>query len=59
MIYYGKEFYLKDLWFFNIFDVEKMGYIEEEMNWVVENEVEVWCYFIENELLYSIDVKLF
>jgi gliding motility-associated lipoprotein GldB len=58
MMYYGKELYLKDLWLPNTPDAEKIGYTEEEMNWAIENEVEVWRYFIENELLYSTDVKL-
>ncbi|HAT66024.1 MAG TPA: gliding motility lipoprotein GldB [Flavobacteriaceae bacterium] len=58
MIYYGKELYLKDLWLPNVPDADKMGYTEDEMIWAVENEVEVWRYFIENELLYSTDVKL-
>ena len=58
MIYYGKELYLKDLWLPGISDAEKIGYTEEEMAWAVENEEEIWRYFIENELLFSSDPKL-
>ncbi|MEZ4858594.1 MAG: gliding motility lipoprotein GldB [Flavobacteriaceae bacterium] len=58
IIYYGKELYLKDIWLPTHTDAEKMGYTNEEMQWANNNEVEVWRYFIENELLYSNDVKL-
>lgn len=58
MVYYGKRLYLKDLWLPNISDAEKIGYTEEEYTWAEENQVYMWQYFIENELLYSSDPKL-
>ncbi len=58
MIYYGKKLYLEDLWLPTISDAEKIGYTEEELKWAKENEVEMWRYFIEKELLYSTDPKL-
>lgn len=58
IIYYGKELYLKDLWLPNIPDAEKIGYTETEYNWAEENELYMWRYFIENEMLYSTDPKL-
>lgn len=58
MIYYGKELYLKDLWLPKESDAIKIGYTEEELAWARENEVEMWRYFIENELLYSTNSKL-
>lgn len=58
MIYYGKELYLKDLWMPNISDPDKIGYTEDEFIWAKENEVEMWRYFIEEELLFSTDAKL-
>ena len=58
MVYYGKQLYLKDLWLPDSNDNQKMGYTDEEMNWVLENETEIWRYFIENEILYSTDPKL-
>ena len=58
LIYYGKELYLKEIWLPETTDFEKIGYTEEELNWAINNETEVWRYFIENELLYSIDAKL-
>ena len=58
MIYYGKELYLKNLWLPNTPDYEKIGYSEEELTWSNENEVEMWRYFVEKELLFSTDAKL-
>lgn len=58
MVYYGKELYLKDLWLPNVSDAEKIGYTEEEYVWAEENEIYIWQYFIENELLYSSDARL-
>lgn len=58
MIYYGKILYLNDLWLPNTADEFKMGYTSDEMAWVRNNEIEMWRYFIENELLYSTNAKL-
>ncbi|WP_290627005.1 gliding motility lipoprotein GldB [Altibacter sp.] len=58
MIYYGKILYLKDLWLPKVSNAEKLGYTEAEYQWVEDNEVDMWRYFVENELLYSTDPKL-
>lgn len=58
IIYYGKRLYLKDLWLPNSSDAEKIGYSVAEYQWAEENEVYMWQYFIENEMLYSSDPKL-
>ena len=58
MVYYGKELYLKDLWLPNVTDSEKIGYTPEELQWAKDNEVEIWQYFIENELLFITNPKL-
>ncbi|QAA83201.1 gliding motility lipoprotein GldB [Aequorivita sp. H23M31] len=58
IIYYGKELYLKDLWLPNTSDADKIGYSEEEYKWAEENELYMWRYFIENELLYDTNPKL-
>jgi len=58
MIYFGKSLYLKDLWLPSTSDAEKIGYTEAEYTWAQENEVDMWRYFIERELLYSTDPKL-
>jgi len=58
MLYFGKELYLKDLWLPNTPDADKIGYTEEQLAWAQDNEIFIWSYFIENELLYSTDAKL-
>lgn len=58
MIYFGKELYLKDIWLPEVSESERIGYTEEEMQWAHDNEIEIWRYFVERELLYSTDVKL-
>ena len=58
MIYYGKQLYLKDVWLPTTTDDQKIGYTEVNYKWILENEKEIWRYFIENEILYSTDQKL-
>jgi gliding motility-associated lipoprotein GldB len=58
LIYYGKMQYLKDLWLPNTSNAEKIGYSEEEIQWAQENELYMWRYFVENEMLYNTDPKL-
>ncbi len=58
MIYHGKLLYLKDLILSSYTDDEKMGYTLKEINWCEENESYIWRYFLENELLYSNELKL-
>lgn len=59
MVYFGKQLYLKDLLLPNYTDAEKMGYTPEQIIWCQENESYMWRYFIEKEMLYSDDQKLF
>ena len=58
MIYEGKKMYLLDAYLPIISDQEKMGYLNEKINWTKVNESQVWKYFIEKDLLYSTDTKL-
>ncbi len=58
IIYFGKQLYLKDLWMPNISDAEKIGYTEDEYAWAEENELYMWRYFVESEMLYNTDPKL-
>ncbi len=58
MVYYGKELYLKDKLLPNNTDAQKIGYSEEEMEWAMANEEQIWKYFVEQEVLYSTDSKL-
>ncbi|WP_345143407.1 gliding motility lipoprotein GldB [Flavobacterium ginsengiterrae] len=58
MIFEGKELYAKDLLLPQYTDAEKMGYSSEQIKWCEENENYMWRYFLENEMLYSLDPKL-
>jgi gliding motility-associated lipoprotein GldB len=58
MIFEGKQLYAKDLLLPNYTDAEKMGYTPEQLKWCEENEAYMWRYFLENEMLYSVDPKL-
>ncbi len=59
MIYYGKLLYLKDRFIPFKSDAEKIGYTEDELKWVKSNEDQIWRYFIENELIFDTDSKLY
>ncbi len=58
MVYYGKELYIKDKVLPSITDAQKIGYTAEKMEWAINNEEQIWRYFVEKELLYSTDAKL-
>ncbi|MGL2987260.1 gliding motility lipoprotein GldB [Flavobacterium sp. RSSA_27] len=58
MIYLGKELYLKELLLPEYADANRIGYTTEQLNWCVENEGYIWRYFVDKEMLYSMDSKL-
>ena len=58
MIYYGKMLYLKDLLLPNSPEHERIGYSEQHFDWSLENEQDIWRYFVEKEVLYSTSSKL-
>lgn len=58
MITEGKQLYLLDSYLPTVNDNQKIGYSIEKYNWAVENEEQVWKYFIENKLLFNTDTKL-
>lgn len=58
MMYYGKVLYLKELLLPNTEKQHIIGYSKEEIDWAQANEIEIWRYFIERELLFSTDDKL-
>ncbi|MFS4417859.1 gliding motility lipoprotein GldB [Maribacter sp. 2307ULW6-5] len=58
MVYFGKQLYLKDLLMPQADDAVKMGYTQEEMDWALANEEPIWRNFMEQEHLYSTDLKL-
>ncbi len=58
IVFYGKELFLKDKLIPFKTDAEKIGYKNEEYEWAIANESEIWRYFIEKDLLFSTDSKL-
>ena len=58
MIYEGKKLYLQDLILPNEKDEIKIAYTQNEIEWVRENETNIWQYFIEKQTLYKTDPEL-
>jgi gliding motility-associated lipoprotein GldB len=55
MLFEGKKLYLQDLLLPHEEDHIKMAYTEIELEWVKENEIYIWQYFIEKQMLYQTD----
>ena len=55
MIYEGKKLYLQDLILPNEKDKIKIAYTQNEIEWIEENETNIWQYFIEKQILYKTD----
>ena len=53
MIYKGKIMYCIDKMLPNTSLSNKLRFSQAQMDWVVDNESNIWTYFIENDLLYS------
>ena len=58
MIYKGKKLYLLDRYLPEVTDKEKIGYSETKYEWAVDNEEQIWQYFIGKDLLFSTDKSL-
>lgn len=54
----GKRMYMIDSYLPTVSDAQKIGYSETEYAWAMDNEAQIWKYFIENKVLYSTDSKL-
>jgi gliding motility-associated lipoprotein GldB len=57
MLYEGKKMYLRDLLLPHQSDAIKIAYTQAELNWVEENELYVWQYFIERQVLYKTEFE--
>ena len=55
MIYNGKILYMMDAVMPAVADSLKIGYSNQQMEWVSEYQPDVWAYFLENNLLYETD----
>ncbi|MCK5815450.1 MAG: gliding motility lipoprotein GldB [Flavobacteriaceae bacterium] len=58
MINEAKFVYALDVYLPLESDANKIGYTHEKINWAMQNEGDIWKYFIEKELLYSNDATL-
>ncbi len=58
MVYYGKLLYLQDVFLPCTNPNEKIGYSKEDYQWALDNEEQIWRYFIEKELIYKTSNKL-
>ncbi|MDH3322482.1 MAG: gliding motility lipoprotein GldB [Flavobacteriaceae bacterium] len=54
----GKKLALTQAFLPNVSPQEVMGYTEEQYLWAANSEVDMWKYFIQNEMLYSTDPQL-
>ncbi len=58
MISEGKKRYIMHLFLPEVSEQELFGYLPEKYQWIQDNEVIVWKYFFEKDLLYSTDSSL-
>jgi gliding motility-associated lipoprotein GldB len=58
MIYYGKILYVKDLLMPFESDAAKIYYSDDQLKWAEDNEIEIWSFFVERNLIYSTDNRL-
>lgn len=59
MLYYGKLQYLKELWLPATNKEEIIGYTQEELEWAKNNEEQIWRFFVEKEVIFDTDSKLY
>jgi hypothetical protein len=55
MIYHGKQVYFKEWVLPQSSDAQKMGYTDTQIQWVIDNEMYMWQYFVQKQLLYNTD----
>ena len=58
MIQRGKLYYLLDVFLPKVKDSYKIGYTQDQIEWADFNDVSMWKYFVEKELLFSNDQEL-
>ena len=58
MIYHGKQVYFKEWVLPQSSDAQKMGYTDTQIQWVIDNEMYMWQYFVQKQLLYNTDPSL-
>lgn len=58
MIYQGKMMILQDAFLPNTPDYLKLNYTEKQYQWSQANEVNIWNYFVENNIIFGEDQRL-
>lgn len=58
LIYNGKIMTLQDAFLPDFPDYLKMNYTQKQYDWAKENEVNIWNFFVENNLVFSDDIRL-
>ncbi|UVD81241.1 gliding motility lipoprotein GldB [Myroides albus] len=58
LIHHGKILYGKEVLLPKVSKEDIIGYSADQLRWVELNEGEVWRYFMDEQLLYSTDLKL-
>lgn len=58
LIYNGKISTLQDAFLPDFPDYLKMNYSQKQYEWAKENEVNIWNFFVENNLVFSDDIQL-
>lgn len=59
MIYNGKILYLAEILAPEVHDTLLSGYSLKQLNWAEQNEYRIWTFLIENQVLYSNNVKTY
>jgi len=54
-IYFGKMLYFLDEMMPDVPDTIKTGYTEDQLKWCNNNEKNIWSFFIDQKLLFSVD----
>ncbi len=58
VIYHGKRLYLMEQLLSHYSKNKIISYTKDQFDWAQKNEVNVWTYFVEKQLLFSTDSKL-
>jgi len=58
MIYYGKVYCLASFLLPNHSDYLLMNYLPEQVEWCKENEINIWKYYIDNDVLFNTSAEL-
>jgi hypothetical protein len=57
MIFQGKILYFMDAMMPKVHDTLKIRYSAEQLEWVTKNQRHVWAYLINNQMIYSSDLR--